>query len=122
MHNYIYSNGNLYNTNELKHWKYKNKKKVNGKWRYDYKDSGISVLGIAAKQTRDEKRYKTRDSMLRNKQYLLKQSEKIVGTNRELRKKAFKNRLKIGHNAVMRFLNRIGKGTIDDWLRKKFKK
>lgn len=38
MANYIYTNGVLQNTNELKHWKYLKKKKVNGKWRYYYSD------------------------------------------------------------------------------------
>lgn len=38
MANYFIYNGNLYNADEIKHWKYVSKKKVNGKWRYYYKD------------------------------------------------------------------------------------
>lgn len=36
MGNYIISNGDLHNTDELKHWKYIKKVKKNGKWRYYY--------------------------------------------------------------------------------------
>jgi hypothetical protein len=37
MANYIYTNGCLYNTDELQHaFKYIKKKRVNGKWRYYY--------------------------------------------------------------------------------------
>lgn len=34
--NYIYTGTDLVSQNELKHWKYIKKKKVNGKWRYYY--------------------------------------------------------------------------------------
>lgn len=37
--NYYMYNGHLYSADELKHWKYISKKKVNGKWRYVYKDT-----------------------------------------------------------------------------------
>lgn len=36
MSDYYYHNGRLYNSDELQHWKYIKKKKVNGKWRYYY--------------------------------------------------------------------------------------
>lgn len=36
--NYVLFNGTLYREDELKHWKYISKKKVNGKWRYYYND------------------------------------------------------------------------------------
>lgn len=40
MSNYIYSNGELYNVDELAHaFKYVKREKVNGKWRYYYDDS-----------------------------------------------------------------------------------
>lgn len=38
MANYYIHNGQLYNAEELKHWKYISKERVNGKWRYKYED------------------------------------------------------------------------------------
>lgn len=41
MADYIYTNGKLYNTNELKHWRYVKREKVNGKWKYYYDLSAL---------------------------------------------------------------------------------
>lgn len=41
MANYIISNGQLYNTDDLRHWKYVKREKKNGKWRYYYKNSEL---------------------------------------------------------------------------------
>ena len=52
MSNYIMHNGQLYTTDELMHWKYIKRERVNGKWRYyyDYKD----MLGYDEKARYDQ--------------------------------------------------------------------
>lgn len=50
MNNYIYTGRELISENELKHWKYIKKKKVNGKWRYYYSDPEYT----SAKQNKDK--------------------------------------------------------------------
>lgn len=39
MANYIYTNGNIVSTDDIKHWKYIKREKKNGKWRYYYSDN-----------------------------------------------------------------------------------
>lgn len=51
MGEYIITNGELHNTDELKHWKYVKKERVNGRWRYYY-DDGNSTSSLTSIQGR----------------------------------------------------------------------
>lgn len=53
MSNYIYTNGNLHNTDELKHWKYLKREKKNGKWRYYYSDKEYATAKKQHRFARD---------------------------------------------------------------------
>ena len=55
---YVIIHGQLYavpsKSNELKHWKYVKREKVNGKWRYYYDDSELKKAKSAEKEARTE--------------------------------------------------------------------
>lgn len=133
--------------NDLTHHKYIRREKVRGKWRYYYTDTksnsgkngGYNLNEMAAKVTRGEfgngrdrkealgdsyndiqkrvnRNYQNIDYNAKNEQY----------KNAQKRSKSFneytENTLKRGHNMVMKLLNNIGDGTIDDKARKRAKK
>ena len=56
MSNYIMHNGQLYSEDELMHWKYITKKRVNGKWRYYYDNKDI--LGYDKETAYNQASYK----------------------------------------------------------------
>lgn len=51
--NYIYTGNELISESDIRHWKYINKKKINGKWRYYYDDSEFR----SAKKEYNDARY-----------------------------------------------------------------
>lgn len=127
MSNYIYTNGRLYNANELKHWKYVNKKKVNGKWRYWYDDNSredmMSALKIGGKtvikvdsKTHQALQDKAYDQQYKDYNLATKIAKKNTDTKERLLTLSDLTRKKAA-NRVMKALNKIGKGKVDDKLK-----
>lgn len=127
---------------ELMHHKYVKREKVNGKWRYYYDDKNsaggnntrYTLDEMAAKVTRgDFKNGAERKELLGdsydaiqkrvNRNYQNIDYDKKDGEYKNAQKSSdslreyAKNTTKRGHNKVMKILNNIGDGTIDDKAR-----
>lgn len=91
--NYYVHNGQLYKTNELKHWKYIKKERVNGRWRYYYDDGGQKgeILNPRANPNSPYGTYYMTKSMIPsnlkkvqvNKSNNLFSTEKSIDTNKD---------------------------------------
>lgn len=62
--NYIYTGNELISESDIRHWKYINKKKINGKWRYYYDDSEFR----SAKKEYNDARYLKEETAIKAKQ------------------------------------------------------
>ena len=103
--------------------KYLSKKKVNGKWRYYYdKDgNGNSTIGDAIDNFKNEASRKIEDVeyAARDKQ-LERQTQKALAKGDKVT--AVKSHVRRGNNYVMRKLNTLGSGKLDNKLRQKHRK
>ena len=94
---------------ELTHWKYIKREKVNGKWRYYYdKDAvkkDVNYVKQEASRSAQNVKYDVADTALKYRQNTADNVGEYLGST-----------VKRGYNAVLKSLNNIGKGTLDDSL------
>ena len=95
--------------NELTHWKYIDREKKNGKWRYTYDKQKVDKVVNYAKQesTREAQNlaYDTANEALKYRQNTTDDAGEYLART-----------IQRGYVGTLKILNNIGKGTLDDSL------